>query len=369
MILNTTAADICSSEFTFAKKLVSQRGLAKCDTKDMPRYSQQQYREWIEHGDASAGGPANCAPLISKAGFSVAVGVNLGKGDYGGLDAIGRYFYDVLDDNNVDLSATFIHPDLPTGITYIYDTISDERGGLCHFPNANNDFDFEYYKEVVKRLKPKIVYYMYVGLSDKGDANGGKDLAELIKWCRKLECITLVDSVTLSNEPEAYNILLPVLSEVNLFFTSSDEAKLIARTFAWTEMLVDNDEEHNNRLILNKFADRFWQNKSRTRIFGITTSNGAFEKHVDHSNLPSEPCKVESRFMSKDVVDLVGAGDSFHAGVLSYLLKNKEKFKAKTLNWREAIDMGNLFASLYVKAPLNDRYKYFENYEQMLKLI
>jgi sugar/nucleoside kinase (ribokinase family) len=337
LILNTAVVDIRSSEFTFVEKLVSPGGLAKCDTKDMPRYSQKQYREWIEHGDTSAGGPANSAPLITKAGISVSVGVNLGKGDYAGLDAAGQYFYDILDDNNVDLSAALIHPDLPTGITYIYDTISDDRGGLCYFPNANNDFDFDYYKEVVKRLKPKIVYCMYVEISARGDANGGKELAEFTKWCREQNCITLVDSVTLSNEPETYNLLLPVLTEVDIFFTSSDEAKLIAQTFGWTEMLVDNDEEHNNRLILNSFAEKFWQNKSRSRIFGITTSNGAFEKHIGQDDLHSEPCKVESRFMSKDDVDLVGAGDSFRAGVLSYFLRNKEKFKAKTLSIGERL--------------------------------
>ena len=194
-------------------------------------------------------------------------------------------------------------------------------------------------------------------------------MAEFIIWCRKQDCITLVDSVTLSSNPEAYDLLLPVLPEVDLFFTSSDEVKLIARTFGWEEKLIDNNEEHNNRLILNSFAEKFWQDGGRARIFGITTSNGAFEKHVNQDDTSSQPRKVESRFMSDKVVDLVGAGDSFRAGMLSYLLKNKEKFKTKTLNWQKAIDMGNLFASLYVKAPLNDRYKYFKNYEQMLKLI
>ena len=202
LILNTAVVDFRSSQFTFAKKLVSPGGLAKCDVTDMPEYSQQQYRDWIEYGDVSAGGPANCAPLIAKAGFSTAVGVNLGKGNYDGLDAVGRYFYDVLAENNIDLSGIYIHPTLPTGITYIYGTGSNERGGLCYFPNANNDFDFDYFRDVVRRLKPKIVYYMYSGLSTRGDANGGKDLADFITWCRKADCITLVDSATLAGNPK-----------------------------------------------------------------------------------------------------------------------------------------------------------------------
>ncbi len=31
--------------------------------------------------------------------------------------------------------------------------------------------------------------------------------------------------------------------------------------------------------------------------------------------------------------------------------------------------MGNLFASLYIKAPLNDRYGNIKAYEQMLKVV
>ena len=376
LILNTAVVDFRSDQFAFASEFVRPGGLVKCDVKDMPRYSQQQYQAWIEHGKVSAGGPANCAPLLARSGFKTAVGANLGKGDFDGFDAIGRYFYDILAQNDVNLSGINVHPTLPTGITYIYETGSDERGGLCYFPNANNDFDFGHFKDVVTNLKPKIVYYMYSGLSTKGDANGGEDLAEFISRCRQAGCITLVDSVTLASDPrelskrqtniKAYNLLLPVLPEVDLFFISSDEAKLIAQTFGWAKKLINNDENENNQIILNCFAEHFWKDNRRPRIFGITTSDGAFEKHTESSDIFSEPCEIKSRFMSNDVVDLVGAGDSFRAGVLAYILKNRDRFKAKTLNWHKSINMGNLYASLYIKAPLNDRYANILPYEDML---
>ena len=139
LILNTAVTDLRRYDFTFADKLVGKGGLAKCNTKDMPDYSQQQIREWIQQGFATAGGPGNTAPLIARTGLKVAVGVNLGKGDYDGLDAQGRFFHDVMTSNNIDMSATNIHPYLSTGTTYIHSTSGDDRGGIAYFPNANNE--------------------------------------------------------------------------------------------------------------------------------------------------------------------------------------------------------------------------------------
>ena len=99
-ILNTAVADFRGNEFDFVENLVGAGGLAKCRTQDMPGYSQKQLKGWIDNGKATAGGPGNTAPLISKAGLDVAVGVNLGKGQFDGLDAQGRFFYDTMQANN-----------------------------------------------------------------------------------------------------------------------------------------------------------------------------------------------------------------------------------------------------------------------------
>jgi len=196
LILNTGVVDLRHSDFIFADKLVGKGGLAKCKNKDMPDYSQVQLKEWIEQGFATAGGPGNTAPLIARTGLKVAVGVNLGKGDYEGLDAQGRFFHDVMTSNNIDMSATHIHPELSTGTTFIHSTFGDDRGGIAYFPGANNDFDFEIFKGAVEKLKPSIVYYMYSGLSDRGDDNEGRDLAEFINWSRSKGAVTIVDSHT-----------------------------------------------------------------------------------------------------------------------------------------------------------------------------
>ena len=75
---------------------------------------------------------------------------------------------------------------------------------------------------------------MYSGLSERGDANGGRDLAEFVKWCCSEGAVTIVDCHTLTANPhelismgksvERYRLLEPLLPEVDLFFTSCDDA-------------------------------------------------------------------------------------------------------------------------------------------------
>lgn len=379
LILNTAVTDLRRPEFGFTDNLVGKGGLAKCHTEDMPGYSQKQIREWIDDGSATAGGPGNTAPLIARAGLDVAVGVNLGEGDYGGLDAHGRYFNDVMAANDIDMSAVHVHSTLPTGATFIHDSASDDRGGIAYFPNANNDFDFELFKPDVERLDPKIVYYMYSGLSDRGDANGGRDLADFIHWCRQAGAVTIVDSHTLTGSPheliaagkavEEYCLLEPLLPELDVFFTSCDEARLIENTLAPGRQWSQYGEDENNIHFLDFLAERFWTDNSRTRFFGVTVSDGAYEKHASPDGRTSEPQRITSRFLAGEVIDLVGAGDSFRAGLISYLARNLDAFKRGTLDFSQAVQMGNLFASLFIKAPLDDRYGNICSYATMLDTV
>lgn len=379
LILNTAVTDLRRPDFVFADKLVGKGGLAKCKTEDMPDYSQEQIKAWIDEGTATAGGPGNTAPLIARTGLKVAVGVNLGKGDYNGLDAQGRYFFDVMIADGIDMSATYVHPTLPTGTTFIHDSTGDDRGGIAYFPNANNDFDFAIYKKAVERLEPKIVYYMYSGLSDRGDANGGQDLADFIRWCRDEGAITIADSHTLTGNPHKliaegqavaeYKLLEPLLPELDLFFTSSDEAKLIENTLGQPRGWAQCDEQDNNIQFLEFLSQCFGGNDGRTKLYGVTVSNGAYERHICPNGWIGGPNKVTSRFMAGEVVDLVGAGDSFRAGLMTYAAANLNAFKKGIIDFEQAVQAGNLFASLYIKAPLDDRYGNIRTYGKMMQIL
>jgi sugar/nucleoside kinase (ribokinase family) len=379
LILNTAVTDLRRPDFEFADELVGKGGLAKCKTEDMPNYSQQQLTEWIEQGFATAGGPGNTAPLIARTGLKVAVGVNLGRGDCGGLDAQGRFFYDVMTANGIDMSQAYIHPDLHTGTTFIHSTEGQDRGGIAYFPGANDDFDFEIFKGAVGRLRPRMVYYMYSGLSERGDANEGRDLAEFVKWCRSNGAVTIVDSHTLTGNPQElietgravkeYRLLEPLLPEVDLFFTSCDEAKLIENTLAPGRVWSEFAEHENNVYFLDFLTEKFWRRDSRTKLFGVTVSDGAYEKHVCPDAAVDGPNRIRSRFMAGEVVDLVGAGDSFRAGLITYIASNLDKFSKGCTDFAEAVQMGNLFASLFIKAPLEDRYGSIKGYGKMLEVV
>ncbi len=378
LILNTAVADLRRADFEFADRVVGKGGLAKCKTEDMPGYSQEQLKQWIDEG-ATAGGPGNTAPLIARTGLSVAVGVNLGKGDYDGLDAQGRFFYDTMVANDIDMSATHIHPTLPTGTTFIHNPGGDDRGGIAYFPNANNDFDFAIYKKAVERLEPRVVYYMYSGLSDRGDANEGRDLAEFIRWCRDQGALTIADSHTLTGDPHRliaegkpvaeYKLLEPLLPELDVFFTSSDEAKLIENTLGQPRDWAQFDERQNNTHFMEFLTGKAWRDNERTRLFGVTVSNGAYEMHLTPDGKTSEPEKITSRFLSGEVIDLVGAGDSFRAGLITYLASNLDAFRAGTIDFGQAVQAGNLFASLFIKAPLDDRYGNIKPYDKMIGVL
>jgi sugar/nucleoside kinase (ribokinase family) len=280
--------------------------------------------------------------------------------------------------NDIDMSPTHVHPSLATGTTFIHSTVGDDRGGIAYFPNANNDFDFEIFKQAVQRLQPRVVYYMYSGLSDRGDANGGRDLAEFIRWCRTQGAVTIADSHTLTGNPHEliaagkpvaeYHLLEPLLPELDVFFTSSDEAKLIENTLA-PERRRDPDERRYHEDFLEWLTSRFWQSDERARLFGVTVSDGAYEKHVGPDGRTGGPNQVTSRFMAGEVVDLVGAGDSFRAGLIAYIASNLDAFKKGTMDFEEAVQAGNLFASLYIKAPLEDRYGNIRAYPKMVQVL
>ncbi len=73
--------------------------------------------------------------------------------------------------------------------------------------------------------------------------------------------------------------------------------------------------------------------------------------------------------MAGEVVDLVGAGDSFRAGLLTYVASHLDEFRAGSIDFGEAVQMGNLFASLFIKAPLGDRYGNIRSYDKMTKIL
>lgn len=377
LILNTLVLDVRGPEFGFVDGLVGPGGLATCPTADMPSFSQAHIQKCVEASRATAGGPGNTAPLMARAGLDVAVGGLVGAGTYGGLDVQGRTFCDVLAANGVDTSAILTHPVLPTGTTFIYDTPTGERGGIACFPNANDEFDFEQFKPHVARLRPTVVYYMYSGLSRCGDANGGRDLAGFMAWCRSQGCLTMADSHTLCADPgalieaaapvEAYRLLDPLLPELDVFFCSWDEARMIRNTLDASAQ-ASGGGRMDAADFLRWLAGRYGTDRC-ARLFGVTVKDGAWALTVAPDGRAGEPRRIVSPFMSETVTDLVGAGDSFRAGLIGYIARHAELFRVGGLAVSEAVQVGNLMASRFLSAPLDDRYGGIIDMDAMIKTV
>ena len=77
------------------------------------------------------------------------------------------------------------------------------------------------------------------------DLTPRNNLADFMKWCRQKEIITMADSHTLTGNPEKliasdalvkeYELLKPLLPELDIFFTSYDEARMIENTLGRKE--------------------------------------------------------------------------------------------------------------------------------------
>ena len=341
-------------------------------------FSQEQLQQWIEQGFAVPGGLGNAAPLIAAAGLKTAVGVNLGQGDYAGLDAQGSFSLESMAASGIDTSAIVKHPSLPTGTTFIHSSKAGERLGIVYFPNANDDFDFEIFKTHVERLQPSVIYYMYSGLSRRGDATDGKDLAEFMRWCRTRGAVVIADSHTLTGTPRSfidsaipvagYELLEPLLPELDIFFTSSDESRLIYNTLMVprdASKCADAEYAYKDcPTFLDAVAEKYVTPEKRTRFWGVTVSDGAYEKHILPNGYTGAPTKITSRFMGGEVIDLVGG--IFISGRPGCIRGSQSRgFWSGAMDFSEAVQLGNLFASCYIKAPLGHRYC-IKSYEEMI---
>ena len=319
---------------------------------------------------ATIGGPGNAAPLLQKTGLHTAVAGYLGAGEYDGWDLQGKFFIDSM--RKYEIDTTFVNSltDHPSATTFISQSNEHERAGLAFNSGAGDYFDFELARKAVTYLKPRIVYYMYLGLSDSGDANEGNDLAKFMKYCKSLGIITIADTHTFDDPDNLgrinpYESLENVLPTLDIFFSSIDEAKLISSAL---NIIVSETSEERFVNDYLRGLTAYSGDHTGTQLLGVTVKDGAYITCKTEEGW-SAPIKIKSKFMSDEVVDLVGAGDAFRAGLLAYVSRNTESFKDATINFEEAVQMGNLFASLYIKAPLEDRYENFRDYTSMLKMV
>jgi sugar/nucleoside kinase (ribokinase family) len=168
----------------------------------------------------------------------------------------------------------------------------------------------------------------------------------------------------------AYGLLRPLLGELDVFFTSVDEARMIRNTLDHGHGAQVADDRVSSLSFLEYVTARFsGKGRRRTQLFGVTVKNGAFATLVGPDDRVHETVFCPSRFMAGSVIDLVGAGDSFRAGLIATIARHRGAFLDGTLNVEEAVQAGNLMASLYIKSPLTDRYGSIASLDALLAVV
>ena len=225
----------------------------------------------------------------------------------------------------------------------------------------------------VESSNPAVVAYLYIGLSEGGDARDGQDLADFLQYCRKERgAITMADIHTLAQGDAAYQSLERIVPQTDLFFVSRDEAKLVLQANGAMQEPGIGDScrvcDTYLQMAMDWVRDGSAEDDHGMRMFGITLSDGAIIA-TRHGPASWDLTKVSSRYLFDGSVNLVGAGDSFRAGMIAYIAAHQDAWRDGTLNTAEAAQTGALFASLYVNAPLANRYAYIPGFKDALHVV
>jgi hypothetical protein len=188
---------------------------------------------------------------------------------------------------------------------------------------------------------------------------------------------TMADSHTLTPDPSRqiaartpvpqYRWLCPVWPTLDAFFTSVDEARMMLNTL-WPDHSVDLSNVESSAV---EFLDRWVQGGTVDRrvLVGVTAARCAWARWVLPNGAVGPVACVRSRFVTGEIVDLVGAGDAFRAGVLAVMARCGAEWDAGSLDLEEVVQMGHLMAALYIHGPLEDRCRYIPSFEVMRELV
>ncbi len=297
------------------------------------------------------GGGGNVVLPASK------LGVKTGLMGYIGDDKVGQYYLKQMQKNGVDTSGVFKKSDKRTDVSFIPKDESGKRAPIVFYEDVGRYFnlgDSQVFQKI-KNLDPEVILISYSGLFGKGaDLKGGKKMRDGIKRIKKeIGSLVMVDTHTYTNALPKYDLLQPILPEIDLFFCSDDEAELIFKRLSQRGYFGKQDKYSPQKLL--SFIANSYMGKEKTQLFGITSSQRVLycyhpaDKKVSGILINS----IKNLFAtSKDYIfDTTGAGDSFKSGLCCYLSRYKDEFYSGRLDLGEVIQFANLVARLYISGP------------------
>lgn len=307
--------------------------------------------------DSVLGGIGNVALPAS------ALGINTGIVGYVGDDRLGKHFLRKIQKYGVYISGVITEPEYNTDFSYIPQDRNGSRAGIKFCESAGKHFDLTNKRimEIFYLLNPKIVQISYSGLFEEGaDRDGGKKLAEGIRLIKdNLDSLVMVDTHTYTGKLERYDYLKPALEVSDMFICSYDEARLISERF-----YIKSGETKEDKIdsFLSYLEEHYCKGDS-ARLYAVTTSETISILYYK-PNKQTERIKFDNWFTTtiEHIYDTTGAGDSFKAGLNSYILNHLQEFKEGTINIQEAVQFANLIARLYISEKGIEAFKGYDYY-------
>ncbi len=283
-----------------------------CSLKEVKRFTR-----------AAGGAPANVAVGLSKVGVSAGFMGKIGN------DAFGDFLLDTIKEYGVDAKHIVRTDQAMTTLAFVSLTDDGERDfAFYRKPGADmlftkEDIDLDYLSNT------KIFHFGSLSLTAETIK---KTTYYLLKKCHN-------DNIFISFDPNirlplwdnnisiARNQILQVLPYVSLLKISLSELEQIL-DFNLTS-LKTNTIKNKCRKLIKSGPDYIFLTGGKKGAWFISDSECYF---VEGENIT--------------VKDTTGAGDSFMAGVLSYLLDYYPEFSSPSVNWLKALKRGNKFGAL-----------------------
>lgn len=358
------------------RKLAPPDTLFRADPCEMPYLPPQFQQDVIDHGLARAGGQSNLTPQIALAGLKAYGMGTLGSSGLGNADPIGQFLGEDMMKWGITPNVG-VHSYYQTGTTLIVPGPADRRPGIVYCPYANLETNLEKVFADLSQVKPTVLHWMYLSLMGESD----KKLPQFFSACRNqfspligLDVHTLKPSRSILSKGSinALKLLPFVLPHVDVFFCSDDEAGLVARLLKLPncprEIPKDDAEAKRDftKVFLSDLYEKCAAPKPWAPVFGVTDRHGATflagervtrvvsNYDVDFSNWP---------------VNRVGTGDAFRSGVLMYYAKHANEFKECSVDHFNAVQFGNLVATLSMSGSPENRWENIASFDQMLRVV
>lgn len=231
-------------------------------------------------GSSTAIFAANIAALGIKTGF---VGM-IGK------DSFGELVKNSLSAKGVDISMLIEHPTIVTGATVVLN-YNEDRANITH----QGAMDVMSFADIDKQVFDNT---RHIHISSVFMQSGiKKDLIDILKYTQSKGVTTSLDTQwdPSENWDLDYKEILPLLS---VFLPNETELKFITRSESLEEA-IDKIKPYLNACVVKR------GNKGSLLI------------------LPDGTVNEQPAFLNKEVVDAIGAGDSFNSGFISQFVKGK----------------------------------------------